>query len=237
MGGPFGAIGGKAAANKTENTSQRHLNTGNLGSSYSDIENLLLPYDELVAMGRVVPGEDAVNTGYSPGETSFLNRFGANIPASRSATAGYEGLAGNESRFSRGLSAYFGNLAASDPAFGAYQREMGNNLNFDENGLPADVSRGILQGVRSSSSSRGLLDSGTAGLEEVAALMGGRESLRSSRLAQVNQYLSGPVFQGAIQSLFPGIGTVYTGELQRAEARADATQEAGKVGVGILGAS
>lgn len=228
----IGGLAGKRAAEKAANESKRALNTGTLGSSYTDIENLLLSFDELVAMGRIQPGADAVpgqeRGGFLGGLTSAVGYPGARR------TAGYEGLEGGQSRFGRGLESYFGGLAASDPAFAAYREEMANNLNF-ENGLPADVSRGILQGVRGSSSSRGLLDSGTAGLEEVAALMGGRESLRSNRLAQVNQYLEGSTFQGAIQNLFPGINTVYGNELQRAIARSGGQIASGNLGANIYG--
>jgi len=193
------------ATRRTKGAANAGLDTGQYGTDLSMMENLFLPYDELVRMGRIAPGE-----------------HGGNMA----------GLSGNQSVFGRDLSSFESDIAASDPVYGAMQREMAGNLNFDENGLPADVSRGITQGVRSSSSARGLLDSGTAGLEEVAALMGGRENLRSNRLAQVSNWLSSTT-SGYIDKLFPGMSTIYQGELQRALGRGNAAIGAANVGASL----
>jgi len=210
MGSVAGLVGaglGPETTRRSRSASDKALSTGQYGTDLSMMENLFLPYDELVRMGRIAPGEHSGNMA---------------------------GLSGNQSVFGRDLSSFENDIAASDPVYGAMQREMMGNLNFDENGLPADVSRGITQGVRASSSARGLLDSGTAGLEEVAALMGGRENLRSNRLAQVSNWLSSTT-SGYIDKLFPGMSTIYQGELQRALGKGNAVIGSVNAGVNLAG--
>lgn len=211
MGSVAGLVGaglGPTAVRRGRNATDKALNTGQYGTDLSMMENLFLPYDELVRMGRIAPGEQSGNMA---------------------------GLSGNQSVFGRDLAAFENNIAMSDPAYAAMRKEMSTNLNFDENGLPADVTRGILQGVRGSSSARGLLDSGTAGLEEVAALMGGRENLRSNRLAQVSNFLSNTT-SSYIDKLFPGMSTIYQGELQRALGKGQATVGAINAGTNLTSA-
>jgi hypothetical protein len=209
MSTPTSAFSSGYQTSRSTSRSDTRLNQGQYGTDLSMMENLFLPYDELVRMGRIAPGEQSGNMA---------------------------GLSGNQSVFGRDLSSFESDIAASDPVYGAMQREMANNLNFDENGLPTDVSRGILQGVRGSSSARGLLDSGTAGLEEVAALMGGRENLRNNRIAQVSNWLSNTT-SGYIDKLFPGMSTIYQGELQRALGRAGNAVAAGAQGASVTNSS
>lgn len=57
--------------------------------------------------------------------------------------------------------------------------------------LPADVRRTIEQDLRASQAARGVLDSGTAGVEEAARLAGGREFFRAQRLGQAAGILGG----------------------------------------------
>lgn len=206
-GGPEGSLYGKQFRRHGERQTDRALAGGTLSDSYSQIEDLLLSYGELVNSGRIKAGDKA-----------------------------YAGLGLDQSRLGRGIASYEDALAAGDPVFAQYRKLMADSLNFDENGLPADLSRSITQGVRGSAAARGLLDSSTSGLQEVAALMGGSENIRAQRLSQVNQYLGG-VTQGAISSLFPGIQTLYGGELQRAMKRGELYADANRTGAGVYGST
>lgn len=201
MGSTLGSIGGMFTTRRTKGAADRAISGGQLGGDISMLENLLLPYDELVRMGRIAPGTDL-------------------------------GFTGNQSRLGRNIGAFNESVASGDPVFAGYQTQMLNNLNFDENGLPADLSRSITQGVRSSLASRGLEDSSIGALQEVAALAGGSEAIRNNRLSQVRDFLSSST-GNAIQALFPGISTIYQGELQRAINRASNTVGAAQIGAGL----
>lgn len=190
MGSAANAIAGPMIARRTNRTSNRALNQGQLGGDVTTMEQFLLPYDQLLASGKIHPGNASL----------------------------YKGLQGNQSILGRDLSGYFGTLAASDPAFGGYQQAIGQTaqgLAQGGLGLPADVQRNIENTLRSAQSSRGLLDSDTSAIQETAALMGGSEAIRSQRLGQVESYLQGTL-QPAIGQFLPSMSTLYGGELNRA---------------------
>jgi hypothetical protein len=220
-------------------------------------ENLFLPFDQLVAMGRVNGGP-----GYSPGQTwgygggaeqgdmayaqsglsnklraigdpggstaEHLFNFGSGRPGVGMTpyrrTAGYEGLSGNQSRLGRDIQGFEGTLASGDPVFAQYQQLEQSalaGLNAGGDGLPDDFRRTLTEDVRSSQASRGLVDSDTSAIQEAARLMGGSEQIRSSRLNEVQNYLSGVTNQ-ALGYLLPNMNTAYQGELQRAVAGSNA---------------
>lgn len=147
-----------------------------MSDAYRSIESYLLPYDQLVATGRVQPGQ---------------NEYG---------------LRGNESRFSRALSAYEDQLAASNPIFGQYRDTVQSGLAGIENGgIPDDMRRSITEGLRDTQARRGILDSNVGAVEEVVRLMGGSEAVRAQRLSQAQDYFSG-VTAGGINALMPSLG-------------------------------
>jgi hypothetical protein len=208
MGAVAGAVGGPMAANRTNSTSKRALNQGGLYQDLNQMEGLTTSYNDLVSQGKINP---------------------QNVRQ-------YQGLQGNQSLLGRDLGNYFGQLGAADPAFGGYQQAMGQTaqgLAQGGLGLPSDVQRNIENTLRSSQSSRGLLDSDVSATQEVAALMGGSEAIRSQRLGQVQNYLSG-VLQPAIGQFMPSMSQLYGGELQRAMQGSQNAIGAGNVGVGAL---
>ena len=170
-----GGVGGwllKGA--KNDRTSGKRANASQFfADAYQNTENYLLPYDELVRLGRVKNG---VNT---------------------------YGLAPNESRFSHALSQYQDALESSDPLIGKYSKVVNDGLQGIENGgIPDDMRRSITESLRSTQAQRGILDSNVGAIEEVVRLMGGSEAVRSQRLNEARAYfndITGP----AISALAP----------------------------------
>jgi len=165
-----------------EKSGRQHAPTASeiLNQQQLDFENFLLPYDELVRLGRVDPNNKA---------------------------SGFYGLGGGESRLSRGISAYEQSLAAADPAFAAYQKAIqGEAQSLSTGGIPDDFRRTLTEELRSSQAARGTLEGGTPGLEEAIRLMGGQEAIRTSRLNEVTNYLSG-IQGGALGALLPTPGS------------------------------
>src|SRR6185503_11446835 len=177
-----------------------------LAQQQLEFENFLLPYDELVRLGRIdVPGG---TPGYDPSGTGggLLGGSRAGTPGGLDPSSPYYGLKGNESRLSRGISAYEQSLAAADPAFAAYQKAIrGEAESLGRGEIPADFRRTLTEELRSSQAARGTLEGGTPGLEEAIRLMGGQEAIRASRLSEVTNYLSG-VQGGALGALLPNAG-------------------------------
>ena len=198
----MGAAGGMFATNRTKGAADNALR-GGAGNQFRFLENLLLPYEDLLAMGRLEGNKD------------------------------YRGMQPGETRLGRAIEGYTDTLASSDPIFAQYQQTVLGGLEGIENGgIPNDLRRSITESLRSSQASRGILDSNTAAIEEVVRLMGGSEMVRSQRLAEAQNYF-GQVTAGALQSLLPGIGTLYTGELQRSMQGAQNALGAAQVGAGI----
>jgi len=153
-------------------TPENRINAG-----FNNAELYLLPYDQLVSMGRIAPGTNP------------------------------NGLQGGESRFSRIVSGYENSLAAADPIFQQYRDATRQGLEGIQNGgIPDDLRRTITEGLRSSQASRGILDSPTAAVEEVVRLMGGSEAVRSQRLAAASDYFR-QVTGGAAASFLPDLST------------------------------
>lgn len=198
----MGAAGGMAAAGRTKGAADNALR-GGAGNQFRFLENLLLPYEDLLAMGRLKGNKD------------------------------FRGLQPGETRLGRAIEGYSDTLAASDPIFAQYrQTVMGGLEGIENGGIPSDLRRSITEGLRSSQASRGILDSNTAAIEEVVRLMGGQEMIRSQRLAEAQNYF-GQVTQGALRTLLPGIDTLYTGELQRSIQGSQNALGAGQIGAGI----
>ena len=211
MGSAAGSIGGMAAAGRTNRTARRALGQDNISSDLLQLENLFLPYEQLVAMGRISP----------------------------EGQRGWEGVGPGQSRLGRDISGLENTLAGSDPVFSQYRKLMASSLeglNSGGLGLPSDMERSIKNELRSSQSSRGLLDSDTSAIQEVAGLLGGSEAIRSQRLFEVNNYLSG-IGGSVLGSLMPNLMGLYGGELQRSMQGARNALGAAGVGVGALGAS
>lgn len=139
--------------------------TPNISKQYGDtlygLENVFLPYEELVSQGRIRDGS---------------NQFG---------------LAPGQSRFGKDLSAFIGQLEGADPVLASYRQTVMSGLEDMQDGLPADFRRSLTEEVRSSQASRGIIDSDTAAIEEASRLMGGSEYIRATRLAEVQNYLAG----------------------------------------------
>jgi hypothetical protein len=207
MGSAANAVAGPMIANRTNSTQRRALNQGGIYQDVNAMEGLTLSYNDLLAQGKINPQ----NAGQ------------------------YRGLQGNQSILGRDLGGYFGQLSQADPAFGGYQQAIGQTaqgLAQGGLGLPADVQRNIENTLRSAQSSRGLLDSDTSAIQETAALMGGSEAIRSERLNQVSNYLSG-VLQPAIGQFLPSMTSLYGGELQRA--MQGSRSALGAAGTGVQG--
>lgn len=170
-----------------ERRSRNALKGGQLPQDVMQLENLFLSYDQLLKMGRV-------------------------NPTSRQQFAG---LSGDQSVMGRLLGSYQSSVAEGDPVAAAYANTVKGGLDFGESGLPRDVEQRITRSVRGGLASRGLLDSSIGAIEEAGALAGGAEAIRAERLGQANQYFS-TVTQNAINTLFPNLSTIYTGELNRA---------------------
>jgi len=203
-----GAIGGGMVGHRSKNISDRELRNGTLSMDYNQLEQILLPYDQLVKMGLVqdIPGS-----------------YGATHP--------------NESRFSRALSGYESDLASADPILAKYQKTVQSGLEGLDSGIPDDLRRSITESLRSSQSSRGIdLTSNTAAIAEVTRLMGGEQAIRSQRLNEANNYFS-TVTQGGINALLPQLSQLYGGELQRAIAGSQGALRAGEIGAGIYGST
>jgi hypothetical protein len=192
---PHGEIQGILEGNTARRRTKSALAGDNVSKDLLGEENLFLPYDQLVQMGRVAPG-----------------------------TNGFQGLSGSQSRIGRDIQGFEGSLASGDPVFAQYQKLEQNalaGLNAGGDGLPDDFRRTLTEDVRSSQASRGLVDSDTSAIQEAARLMGGSEQIRSSRLQEVQGYLSGVTNQ-ALGYLLPNMSTLYGGELQRSMAGANA---------------
>lgn len=167
--------------------SQNTLRGGQLPQDVQQLENLFLTYDQLVKMGRVNP----------------------------TSASQFNGLSGDQSVMGRLLQSYQGAVAGADPVAAAYGKTVASGLNLGESGLPADVEQQITRNVRGGLASRGLLDSSIGAIQEAGALAGGAEAIRSQRLGQAQQYFS-TVTQNAINTLFPNLSTIYSGEVNRA---------------------
>lgn len=147
-----------------------------LDSSFTTAENYFLPYEELVRLGRLQPGQNPQN------------------------------LLPGQSRFGRAISTYEDQLAAADPAFARYRQTIQHGLDGIENGgIPDDLRRTITENLRSSQAQRGIIDSNVGAIEEAVRLAGGSEMVRAQRLAEQRAYF-GDVTQGAIQSFLPTLG-------------------------------
>lgn len=148
-----------------------------ISSGYNNAELYLLPYDELVKLGRINPGNNPYNLG------------------------------AGESRLSRLVSGYEDSLAKADPIFAQYRDATRKGLEGIQNGgIPDDLRRSITEGLRSSQASRGILDSNTAAIEEVVRLMGGSEAVRGQRLQAASDYFR-QVTGGAAASFMPDLST------------------------------
>jgi len=168
-----------------------------LAQQQLEFENFLLPYDELVRLGRI-------DVGQSP--LGGIGGMMTNSSSGLDPSSPYYGLRGNESRLSRGISAYEESLASSDPAFAAYRDSIRTQArSLSEGGIPDDFRRTLTEELRSSQAARGTLEGGTPGLEEAIRLMGGQEAIRTSRLNEVTNYLSG-IQGGALGALLPNAG-------------------------------
>lgn len=191
----------------TRRRSQNALKGGQLPQDIQQLENLLLPYDQLLAMGRINP----------------------------TSASQFRGLSGSQSVLGRLLGSYQNTLVQNDPATAAYAKAVAGGLNLGESGLPADVEKAITRSVRGGLSSRGLLDSSIGAIEEAGALAGGAEAIRAERLGQANQFFNS-VTQNAINSLFPNINSIYQGELNRAiEGSGSATRNSGAISASYNG--
>jgi hypothetical protein len=193
-------------AKRTQGAGQTALNKGTLEQDVGTLENLFLTYDQLVAMGRVNPTSAPL----------------------------FRGLQGNQSVLGRLLAGYQDQLANNDPTYATLRSTMANNLNLGESGLPQDVEQRITKNVRAAQASRGLIDSSSSAIEEAGALAGGAEQIRMQRTAELNDFFTRTT-QSAIDRLFPSLGGLYSGELQRARSRADVAVAAGQTGAGIYG--
>lgn len=148
-----------------------------VNDAYGGLEGMLLPYDELVRLGRVKPGQD------------------------------YYGLQGNESRAGRLIEGYQDTLAAADPIFGSYRQAVQSGMEGVARGdIPDDFRRTLTEDIRKAQAGRGILDSDVAAIEEAVRLSGGREAVRAQRLAEADRYFSG-VTQGALGAFMPTLGT------------------------------
>jgi hypothetical protein len=168
---------------------------GQLPQDVQQLENLFLPYEELLKMGRVNPTSAPL----------------------------FRGLSGNQSVLGRLLAGYQDQLAENDPAYASLRSAMANNLNLGESGLPADVEQRITKNVRAAQASRGLIDSSSSAIEEAGALAGGAEQIRVQRTAELNDFFTRTT-QSAIDRLFPSLSGLYQGELDRATAGASNEQ-------------
>jgi hypothetical protein len=235
MGGSIAnAVAGPMVAGRANRNSKRALNQGNVSSDLLQLENLFLPYDQLVAMGRIAPNSYSQldPNGIDP-MTGMLNSTVHPNGIERAGTRGFEGLSGNQSRVGRNITAFEQMLGQADPVMGQYQQLMANSLkgmNDGGLGLPADFQRNLTNTLRSAQSSRGLLDSDTSAIQETATLMGGSEMIRSSRLNEVQNYLNG-VTSNALSFMLPNMSQLYGGELQRAMQGSQNALGAAKVGV------
>lgn len=81
----------------------------------------------------------------------------------------------------------------SDPLLASYYDNVSSGLDTDAYGLPKDFSKSLTDKVRAAQSARGTLDWDTSSIEEAAALMGGSEQIRNTRIAQANQLLTSGV--------------------------------------------
>lgn len=205
VGSATGSIGGMVTTRRTKHAADNALQGGQLGQDVELLQNLLLPYDQLVRMGRIQPANAAL---YGPG-----------------------GL-GGQSVLGNLLSNYETQIGRADPAFASYQKAVAGGLDLGPSGLPADLEQQISRRVSANLSSRGLLDSSIGAIEEAGAIAGGSEAIRSQRLAQAQNYFS-TVTQGAINQLFPTLSGTYQGELNRAISRANNAIGAAGVGAGI----
>lgn len=199
-----GAIGGSMVTRRTKSAADHAISGGTLQQDLGTINDLLLPYDELVRQGKINP----TSAGF------------------------YSGLSGNQSYLGRLLQNYQNDVAAADPVAGAYRDSVVNSLNMGESGLPADVEQRITRNVRSSLASRGLEDSSIGAIQEAGALAGGAEQIRAERLGQVRDYFTSST-QSAIQQLFPQLSGLYQGELSRAVQRSQNAIGAAGLGVSV----
>jgi hypothetical protein len=181
------------------------LKGGTIEQDVQSFQNLFLPYDQLLAMGRVNPTSAPL----------------------------FKGLSGNQSVLGNLLASYQDQLAQADPAYASLRGAMANNLNLGESGLPQDVEQRITKNVRAAQASRGLIDSSSSAIEEAGALAGGAEQIRVQRTAELNDFFSRTT-QSAIDRLFPSLSGLYQGELDRAVSRSQAgTANAGKISASI----
>lgn len=150
------------------------------GEVLRGLENVFLPYEELVAQGRIKNGRNDYN------------------------------LLPGQSRFGKDLSAFIGQMEGADPILASYRQTVMSGLEDMQDGLPADFRRSLTEEVRSSQAARGIIDSDTAAIEEASRLMGGSEFIRATRLAEVQNYLSGVTSIG-VNALMPSIGQMLQG--------------------------
>lgn len=78
----------------------------------------------------------------------------------------------------------------ADPMLKSLFEQIFAGIEGDVSELPPDMQQNILKDVRGGQASRGVLESDTSAVEEAVSLLGGREQLRSRRLAQAGQLLS-----------------------------------------------
>lgn len=166
--------------------------TPKVGQQYGEVlrslENVFLPYEELVAQGRIKNGRNDYN------------------------------LLPGQSRFGKDLSAFIGQMEGADPILASYRQTVVSGIEDMQGGLPADFRRSLTEEVRSSQASRGIIDSDTAAIEEASRLMGGSEYIRATRLAEVQNYLSGVTSIG-VNALMPNIGQMLQGSAQAYDSR------------------
>lgn len=187
MGKGLASISPLGALGMASSNSPNIQQTPGIGGLYreslSAMESGFLTYEQLVDMGRL---KHAKKAGLKPGE----------------------------SRYGRDIGALLASLGEADPTMAAYQRMMSQGLEGLDgpDGLPSDYKRTLLEDLRSSQASRGIIDSDTSALEEAVRLSGGREYIRAQRLGEVQNYLAG-VFNPAMGAIIPSIGQMLQGSL------------------------
>ncbi len=125
-------------------------------------------------------------------------------------------------------------LLGGDPVLKGYYDNVLAGVSGDPSELPADMQNNILRDVRGSQAARGVLESDTSGIQEAVALLGGREQLRSRRLAQANQLLTSGVVP-SMRDFLPSATEMMSAQLSSQQLRLQRQLGGGQIGVGQLG--
>lgn len=153
-------------------------------NALASLEGGFLTYEDLVGLGRIKPGK---------------NKYG---------------LKPGESRYGRDIGALLSAFGEADPTLAAYRKAVMQGIEGLDGpeGLPSDYKRTLLEDLRTSQASRGIIDSDTSAIEEAVRLSGGREAIRAQRLGEVQNYLAG-VFNPAVGTVIPSIGQMLQGQM------------------------